>query len=76
MPIEKYRPCGWHRPKQHVLVESRHGGVHVAELWAAQRDGLSVLYICHTAEEAEQMRLLLERHREEVEALMRKWEGS
>lgn len=75
MAIKLYRRRGWYASDDHAVVRSGHGGVHVAQLWAALRCAdLTPLYVCDTAEEAEGMRQLLERHREEVEALMRKRE--
>lgn len=77
MAIKPFPPEPHHTIRSPAVVESPHGGVYVAELGKGLRYAFhTVRYVCDTAEEAEEVRLLLERHREEVEALMRKRENS
>lgn len=72
--INRFQPMRMYDANAYVIVQSAYGGPHMVRGSSIYNSSFTPLYVCDTAEEAEEVRLLLERHREEVEALMRKRE--
>ena len=63
------------RGKSLTVVRGVHGGHFVKPHWeAVSTGGLRPLYVCDTADEAEQVRQVLEAEREAVEAVRRSFE--
>ena len=73
--IKNYNRTGLQPTAAFVVDRTRHGG-HVVRKYGTYVNtcGNTPLYLCDTADEAESVRLLLEREREEIEAVKLKYE--